>query len=377
MKSVRTVLGDIPATELGVCYAHEHIVIDRSFVTQQTPDFLLDDVARITDEVRSFYEAGGRAMVDSMPCGAGRNVVKLAAVSSQTGVHILCPTGVHLAKYYPHGHWTERAAVEQLAQVFIDEIHLGIDANDTNGPSPNRTSHRAGLIKIASGPNAIESREHKIFEAAAIAHNVTGAPILTHTDEGTAGLLQVELLAKLGVKPAHIVISHLDRRPDLGYHREVLSTGVFLEYDSAFRWKTEQNPTLDLLISLAEAGYLHQLMLGMDAARNRYWTAFGGSPGLTFLLTAFTRKLRDHGFTNQQLTTIFTENPSRAYPFSSGQNNSMNNLDEASAIAIPESLYPEANALKSTRAPGVPATPSVAGVGPPGSGDTPLSRKRL
>lgn len=325
MKSVRTVLGDIPATELGVCYAHEHIVIDRSFVTQQTPDFLLDDVTRITDEVRSFYTAGGRAMVDSMPCGAGRNVVKLAAVSFQTGVHILCPTGVHLAKYYPYGHWTERAAVEQLAQVFIDEIHLGIDANDTNGPTLDRTCHHAGLIKIASGLNAIESREQKIFEAAAIAHNATGAPILTHTEEGTAALLQVELLSKFGVKPAQVVISHLDRRPDLGYHREVLSTGVFLEYDSAFRWKTEGNPTLELLVSLAGAGCLDQLMLGMDAARNRYWTVFGGSPGLTFLLTAFTQKLRDRGFTNEQLTTVFIDNPSRAYSFSRDQNDPVDN----------------------------------------------------
>lgn len=328
MTTVRTVLGDIPATELGVCYAHEHIVIDRSFVTQQTPDFLLDDLTRITDEVRSFYAAGGRAMVDSMPCGAGRNVMKLAAVSSQTRVHILCPTGIHLAKYYPHGHWTERVTVEQLAQIFIDEINLGIDANDTNGPTLDRTSHRAGLIKIASGLNTIEGRERRIFEAAAIAHNVTGAPILTHTEEGTAGLLQVELLSKLGVKPAHIVISHLDRRPDLGYHREVLSTGAFLEYDSTFRWKTKDNPTLELLINLAETGYLPQLMLGMDAARNRYWKTFGGSPGLAFLLTTFRQELRNHGFTDEQLMAIFADNPSRAYSSAGDQSNLVSSSGE-------------------------------------------------
>jgi phosphotriesterase-related protein len=319
MTTIRTVLGDIPATELGVCYAHEHIVIDRSFVTQQTPDFLLDDVTTIAGELRSFYAAGGRAMVDSMPCGGGRNVTKLAAVSAQTGVHILCPTGAHLAKYYPHGHWTERATVDQIARIFIDEINLGIDSNDTNGPVLDRTAHKAGLIKVASGLNAIDTREQKIFEAAAIAHCATGAPVLTHTEEGTAGLEQVELLSRLGVAPRHVVISHLDRRPDAIYHREVLSTGVSLEYDSAFRWKSDQNPTLDLLLDRIADGYVHQLMLGMDAARNRYWAAFGGSPGLNFLLTTFARQLLDQGLTDEHLAAIFTDNPSRAYALSRDQ----------------------------------------------------------
>lgn len=55
----------------------------------------------IIAELREFYKNGGRAMVDSMPCGGGRNVMKLAEVSRNTGVHIFCPTGLHLAKFYP------------------------------------------------------------------------------------------------------------------------------------------------------------------------------------------------------------------------------------------------------------------------------------
>lgn len=316
MSIVRTVLGDIDASLLGVCYAHEHIVIDRSFVTQQYPDFLLEDVAKIAEELRAFYRAGGRAMVDSMPCGGGRNVTKLAEVSRQSGVHILCPTGLHQAKYYPHGHWVTRISVKQLAQIFMDEIEQGIDANDTNGPSLQRTAHRAGLIKVASELDAIGPREQKIFEAAAMAHHRTGVPILTHTEQGTAAMMQIDLFERLGVKPSSIVISHLDRKPDISYHREVLSRGVFLEYDSAFRWKTKENPTRDLLIGLAQSGFLTQLMLGMDAARSNYWIVFGGSPGLTFLLDTFSLQLREAGFTDRDLRTIFIENPARAYALS-------------------------------------------------------------
>ncbi|HTF66190.1 MAG TPA: hypothetical protein VK638_26245 [Edaphobacter sp.] len=316
MSFIRTVLGDIDASQLGVCYAHEHIVIDRSFVTQQYPDLLLEDVSRITEELRAFHRAGGRALVDSMPCGGGRNVTKLATVSRQSGVHILCPTGLHQEKYYPHGHWIARVSDEKLAQIFIDEIEQGIDANDTNGPGLQHTPHRAGLLKVASELNAIGPREQKIFEAAAIAHNRTGVPILTHTEQGTAAMMQIDLLSSFGVKPSSIVISHLDRRPDVYYHREVLGRGVFLEYDSAFRWKSQENPTRNLLIDLAQSGFLKQLMLGMDAARNRYWAAFGGSPGLTFLLGTFSQELRESGLTDPDLKTIFIDNPARAYALS-------------------------------------------------------------
>jgi len=317
MSIIRTVLGDIEASRLGACYAHEHIVIDRSFVTQQYPDFLLEDVSRISEELCAFHRAGGRAMVDSMPCGGGRNVKKLAMISCKSNVHILCPTGLHQEKYYPHGHWSEHTGAEQMAQIFINEIELGIDANDTSGPELHRTSHKAGLIKVASELDAIGSRELKIFEAAGIAHNRTGVPILTHTEQGTAAMLQIDLLLQFGVNPRSIVISHLDRKPDIAYHREVLSRGVFLEYDSAFRWKTTENPTRDLLIDLASSGFLKQLMLGMDAARNSYWTTFGGSPGLSFLLDTFSQDLQELGFTDQHLATIFVDNPSRAYALAS------------------------------------------------------------
>lgn len=313
MSIIRTVLGDIDASLLGVCYAHEHIVIDPSFVTQQYPDFRLEDEVRITEELRTFYRAGGRAMVDSMPCGGGRNAVKLANVSRQSGVHILCPTGLHQAKYYPHGHWITHVTLEQLAQIFVDEIEQGIDANDTNGPTVQRTVHRAGLIKVASDLNTIGAREQKIFEAAAIAHSKTGALIMTHTEQGTAAMAQIDLFERCGVPPSSIVISHLDRKPDIDYHREVLSRGVFLEYDSAFRWKSQENPTRDLLIELASHGFLRQLMLGMDAARSSYWSSFGGSPGLTFLLNTFSSQLRDAGFTDEDLRTMFIDNPARAY----------------------------------------------------------------
>lgn len=315
MSRIRTILGDIAPESLGACYAHEHLIIDRSYTTEQSPDFLLDDVDLIAGELTQANRDGVCAMVDSMPMACGRNVRKLADVSRRSGVHILCPTGLHLRKYYPQWHWCSRVDVERLTQLFIDEIEHGIDANDGNGPTLERTAHRAGLIKIASGLSRIDDHERRVFEAAAIAHRATGAPILTHTEQGTAALEQIDRLQKLGVNLSHVVLSHTDRKPDEAYHREILATGVRVEYDSAFRWRTDPNPTLDLVVRLLE-DHPDQIMLGMDAARRSYWTCFGGGPGMSYLATTFSQQLRDAGVSAKQLHSIFVTTPASAYAMS-------------------------------------------------------------
>lgn len=312
---VRTVLGDIPAGRLGVCYAHEHVIIDGSFATCATPDFLIDDVECAVTELRQFYADGGRAMVDSMPCDSGRNVLKLAAVSRRSEVHLVCPTGLHLAKYYDPGHWGNFYTEDQLAALFVADITEGVDAHDYNGPLVERTSHRAGVIKIASD-RAFTGHEEKIFAAAAQAHRRTGCPILTHTEQGELALAQVERLRSHGVDFRHVCLSHTDRKPDLGLHRELLASGVRVEYDSAFRWKPGQgNPTRDLVVALLPE-FPDQIMLGMDAARRGYWRSYGGGPGLSFLLNDFSALLRAAGLPPALLTRIFVSTPATTFAFS-------------------------------------------------------------
>jgi phosphotriesterase-related protein len=314
MSFVRTVLGDIAPEQLGVCYAHEHVIIDPSFTTHANPEFELSDVARAAGELREFYEAGGRAMVDSMPCDSGRNVVKLAELSRQSDVHLIAPTGLHLAKYYDPGHWGNSYTEAELAALFVADLTKGIDAHDYNGPLVRRTAHRAGVIKIAT-ERTFTTREERIFAAAAETHRRTGAPILTHTEQGELGLQQVERLRAAGVDLRHVCLSHLDRWPDVAYHREILASGVRVEYDSAFRWKPEQgNPTRDLVAALI-GEFPNQIMLGMDAARRAYWRCYGGSPGLGYLLTTFAQELRVVGLTDAQLRNIFVTTPAATYAF--------------------------------------------------------------
>ena len=203
-----------------------------------------------------------------------------------------------------------------LANRFIREIDEGVSDSDPQEASTATPPGRAGLIKVASGLNEISEDETKVFEAAALAHRATGAPILTHTEQGTAALEQVRFLAERGVNLRHVVLSHLDRKPDLGYQREVLSTGVNIEYDSAFRWKPPgENPTLRLLLALLEE-FPDQIVLGMDAARRSYWQSYGGKPGMTFLYNDWVQQMRTAGVNQNSIDRIFVTTPAAAYSFS-------------------------------------------------------------
>ncbi len=287
--------------EMGVCYAHEHLWIDSPIVREEMPEYHLNDLNLAIQELQSFRAAGGQTCMDAMPGDAGRGLAQLAQLSQITGTHIVASTGAHLAKYYEKNHWSFHESSEAMAQQFITEIETG--------------EIKTGLIKVASGEQWTD-RERKTFEAAAQAHQKTGAPILTHTEQGLLALEQAALFQKEGVKLSHVVLSHTDRTPDIGYHREILSTGVCVEYDSAFRWKEDRNPTRDLILQLIPE-FPGQILLGMDAARKSYWKSCGGTPGLDYLLTDFKRVLMQRGLSESQWTNIMIHNPAAAYSFRS------------------------------------------------------------
>ena len=120
---VRTVLGDIDPSELGVTYAHEHVVIDGGRPVLMDPDFDLGDLDAMTTEVTDAARLGLRSIVDAMPCDAGRNAGKLAELSRRTGVHIVAPTGLHHERFYGPVHWSHLVRVADLADLFVARCH--------------------------------------------------------------------------------------------------------------------------------------------------------------------------------------------------------------------------------------------------------------
>jgi len=312
MPFVRTVLGDIHPDKMGLTYSHEHVVIEEGFTTLANPAFILNDTVRISEELREFYQLGGRTLVDTMPAACGRNILKQAEVSRSTGVNIIVPTGIHLEIYYPPNHWRYHLSVDDITELFIKDITEGVDEFDYNSPVVKRTGHKAGIIKLATGDEEITGHQRKIFEAVVNAHLETGAPILTHTNGGKLALEQVGLFQKLGADLNHVVISHVDKQKDMAFHKDLMQTGVYVEYDSHFRWKTmDDNWTITLLENLLPY-YADRIVIGMDMAKNTYWKSYGGKPGLVYLLTEFRQELEAKGI-GRYFEKLFFTNPQRLF----------------------------------------------------------------
>ena len=316
MTFIRTVLGDIAPADLGITYAHEHLIIDGGRPVQMQPDFDLGDVDAIAEELAGAAALGLRAVVDAMPCDAGRNAEKLADLSRRTRVHVIAPTGLHHDRYYGPAHWSHAVTIEEMAELFASDVTDGIDAYDYAGPVVRRSAFRAGVIKVAGSDGGLSPRDRRVFAAAAIAHARTGAPVLTHCEHGSGALEQVRFLVDHGVPADHVALSHVDKVVDRGLHRELLSTGAYGEYDQSFRWPAgEPNRTAQLITWMTEDGLADRIVLGMDAARRRYYRVFGGSPGLTWLLDGFTALLAAAGVDDEVRHRLFVDNPARLYAF--------------------------------------------------------------
>jgi phosphotriesterase-related protein len=318
------VRGDILPEEVGFAHCHEHTFILPGPSCRVNADLLLDDLEKTTAELCEFFAAGGRTVVDAQPIGPERSPELQRAASERSGVHIVATTGFHRSLYYEADHFRFRETPEQLAARMIAEITEGMAEYDGPGGGTPRvfdgrgrnTQIRAGLLKFASEYHLIDAQARKVAEAVAMAHRQTGAPILTHTEFGTCGLEQVKLFGKLGVQPSALLISHLDRNPDLAVHQEIADTGAYLVYDGISRIKYHPDSTIvQLICRLAEAGLVSRILLGMDMGPRSMWRAYGGGPGMTYLGNVFLLSLRKAGLGSEQIAMFTEYNPASALSF--------------------------------------------------------------
>jgi phosphotriesterase-related protein len=208
-----------------------------------------------------------------------------------------------------------RATEDELADLFVADIEVGIDERDYTGPIVVRTDIRAGVIKVAGSLGGPSERDRPIFRAAAQAHARTGVPLHTHCEAGTGALEQVRVFGDAGIAAERISLAHVDKVVDRGYHRELFATGATAVYDHAFRWGDRANGTLQLLEWAAEDGHIDQVMLATDAARQGYLTAYGGAPGLAYLLGTFSVAMDERGLDAPIRHQLFVDNPARMFAF--------------------------------------------------------------
>jgi phosphotriesterase-related protein len=274
--ALTTVLGPLPCDRVGVTDAHQHVWIER-VLGADAGGPQLEDLSLARAGLAAYKSAGGSALVDCQPDGAGRNAAVLAALSRNSGVAIVGCTGFHLRKYYPPDHWLFDASEAEAGDYFIRELQDGVSESPAGGPI------RAGFIKVACSAD-LAATPMRLLAAAAEASRQTGAAVLAHTDQGASAEAILRVLADLGVEPKRLILCHMDKRPDAGLHQALAQAGALLEYDTFFRPKYDPDRNVWPLVERMLAdGYSRSVAFGTDLADPGNWRD-PGPAGLPVML---------------------------------------------------------------------------------------------
>ena len=91
---IKTVLGDISESDLGVTLAHEHICCFSEYLYQIVRNDYLDKEQLLkvaADYLKSLKEKYGlNTFIDCTPVNIGRDIALLKEVSQKSGVNIIC-----------------------------------------------------------------------------------------------------------------------------------------------------------------------------------------------------------------------------------------------------------------------------------------------
>lgn len=286
---------------------HEHIYLRRGPSFQVNPALCMDEYEKSLAELREYYAAGGRGIVDAQPGGFGRDAQVLRRLSQDSGVHIVAVTGFHKLEFSEPESGLTAMGVEALTKRFTAEITQGMFT-----PRGEQTDIRAGMVKAAFVQGALEDPEYAaLMEAVARTAAATGAPVLIHTEPKTDILALVRYFAHFGVVPQRLLLCHLDRTNyDIPYHHTVLASGCYLCYDSVNRLKYLSHAMeLELIRQICASGYEDRLVLSLDTTNKRLRHYAAEDMGLDYLLKDFFPMLRRAGFTEAQLRKFCVTNP--------------------------------------------------------------------
>jgi phosphotriesterase-related protein len=157
-----------------------------------------------------------------------------------------------------------------------------------------------------------------------------GCPVLTHTDHASNGLEQIAILTGEGVPSHRILVGHSDGRRDLGYHRSLADTGAYVGFDRfGIESFISDDERIESVLDMIAAGYRTSICLSHDA-NCAAWLGrpvFNGHLVLTaeaiaaalpnweptHLFRRILPRLRARGVTDEDIRTIFVENPARYF----------------------------------------------------------------
>ncbi|MEU7384323.1 MULTISPECIES: phosphotriesterase [unclassified Streptomyces] len=311
--TVNTVLGPVPATELGVVSVHEALL---SVVpgAEHAFDITIDRAEifeTLAAKLKDFRAHGGGTIVDSTGMFHGRDVRLYETLSRATGVHIVASTGQGpeelLGGYFltPQTNPPTPWPAEKFADLFTKEV--------TEGMVVPRVERRgaAGLVATTATHAGMTATDESLFRGAARTALSTGVAVSIRYGSDALHDLDVVLDEKL---PAdRVVVGGLDRKDAVaaGAPLEVARRGAYVALDHVGVEDGEHVTDAEraaVVADLVKAGVADRILLSSSATG-----VAKGHPGndlpYSHVLTTFVPLLKTQGLSDEDARRILVENP--------------------------------------------------------------------
>lgn len=280
--TVMTVLGPIPAGELGVTLMHEHIYTDFTGYYEETKPLFakidkemyfavdplkpveIEDLAYLNmggfalskdawsmqnhalmlRELQAFKKTGGNAVLEVSPWGKFQGPdfhTTLKRLSEESGIHIVCSTGLYGGDSL---FWYDEALAMSEAELVKTFIGHARDGFGDSGV-------KAGHLKTA--PNEWGENEHRAARACIATQKESGLLYTIHhgakMDQAMAEKIHTDLIA-WGGQPERTVLAHIQKylvnydlktlvktpesriAADVDFYKRMLDHGFILSFDT-------------------------------------------------------------------------------------------------------------------------------------------------
>lgn len=302
--AIMTVKGSINPKDLKFTLSHEHILVDFVGADKVNKDrYNAEEVFAVAlPFLQDVKKRGCSSFVDCTPAYIGRDVQLLQRLSVASGLNIISTTGYYGAageKYLPPHAYSETS--EQLAARWIAEWENGIDG----------TGIKPGLIKSGVDKAPLSEVQQKIIDAAALTHLATGLTIGIHTGSGDAANEELKILERRGVAPAARIWIHAQNEKNQAYHIDAAQRGSWVSFDGVSPESLAEN--LRFLQLMKDKKLLSAVLVSQDSG----WYHVGEPQGGKYnhyncVFTDFIPALKQNGFTQKEIDSIFITNPAKA-----------------------------------------------------------------
>ncbi|NKQ51848.1 phosphotriesterase [Amycolatopsis sp. K13G38] len=308
---MNTVLGPVPAHELGIVAVHEALLsvlpgAEHAF------DITIDRAeifGTLAAKLRDFRELGGGTIVDATGMCHGRDVRLYEALSRSTGVHIVASTGMGpegmLGGYFltPQTNPPTPWPAEKFADLFGREI--------TEGMVVPRVERRgaAGIVVTAATAAGMTATDESLLRGAARTALTTGVPVSFRY--GADAVRELDIVLDEQLPADRVVVGGLDRKDAVasGAPFAVARRGAYVAFDHVGAdGGSGDTERAALVADLVGAGHGRRILVSCNAIG-----VAKGHPGNDLpyghVLSAFVPLLAARGLGDEEIEQILVGNP--------------------------------------------------------------------